>query len=538
MKKLFVYILSLNVIACSITPLPSSIHDDFGQTESDIKHAQKKMMTQQSEANYVTHVNGGYLGKHVIYQVTDEDLPPMFNNSFQLDKQFYGLRTIATTLTELTKIPTILDISGNDTMSNNTMNLDQCNDVRITQQDGTLVDLLNMIGARCDLAWSYKNGKLVLSDTETRTWNVRGIPGEIQVQNSINNNSGVQSQAGANGASTSGGAGGQATGTSQAAGQQSATQNTAFNLENSLWKNLEDAVSKQLSKVGKISISPSTSSLTVTDKPSVILRVDKFMEIQNSRMKRNVIIEVQLMSIDVHATDNYGINWNMVLTGNSTKFAINGQSVQTAATGINEFIPSPVFMPTSTTQAFTLGITSGSLSGSQFLVNALSTKTQGVLVTSTAVATMSNQPVPLQFIDQQAYLASVQTTQTAQVGSQTSLTPGQLTTGISLNILPVVEDDGKVSLQLSINISALKKMSQYTSQGASIQLPNTLQRNFMQKVVVKSGDAFVLTGFDSDNQAIINTGVGSPTNWFLGGGVSADKVRTRMVMIVTPLIIE
>ena len=80
-------------------------------------------------------------------------------------------------------------------------------------------------------------------------------------------------------------------------------------------------------------------------------------------------------------------------------------------------------------------------------------------------------------------------------------------------------------------------MSQYSTQGASIQLPNTLQRNFMQKVVIKSGDTFVVTGFDSDNQSIINTGVGSPTNWWLGGGVSADKTRTRMVMLVTPTVI-
>ena len=159
------------------------------------------------------------------------------------------------------------------------------------------------------------------------------------------------------------------------------------------------------------------------------------------------------------------------------------------------------------------------------------------MVTSTAVSTLSNQPVPLQFIDQQAYLASVTNVQTAQVGSTTSLTPGPLTTGFSLNMLPVVEGDGKVDLQISINISALKQMSQYSTGGSSIQLPNTLQRNFMQKVVVKSGDVFVVTGFDSDNQSIINTGVGGSTNWWLGGGVSADKSRTRMVMLVTPTIV-
>lgn len=533
---LVIMLYSAHLCGCSITSLPSGVKDSIGQTESAITSASSNISNAKSSVsdNFIRHSNTGYFGKQIIIQNEADFLPPIFSNQIQIDKQFFGLRSISSSITDLTRIPTVLDIANSDSSN------DSCSDVRITQQDGNLIDLLNVIGARCDIAWSYRDGKLVLADTETRTWPVKGIPGDIQVQNQINNNSGVQSQSGASGSSAGqGGSGGATTGQSQSQGQQSAIQTTAFNLENSLWTNLENALKNQISKTGKLSVSPATSSLTVTDKPSVILRINKFMQDQNDKIKRNVIIEIQIMSVDVRATDNYGVNWSTVLTGDNTVFSINGQAVQQSATGgSSAFVPSPVFVPTNTTQAFTLGVTSGSLSGSQFIINALSTKSQGSLVTSTAVATMSNQPVPLQFIDQQAYLASVSTTQTAQVGSQTSLTPGQLTTGISLNILPVIEADNKVNLQLSINISALKQMSQYSTQGASIQLPNTLQRNFMQKVVIKSGDTFVVTGFDSDNQSIINTGVGSTSNWWLGGGVSADKVRTRMVMLVTPRVIN
>ena len=533
---LLVILYTFHICGCSITNLPSGVKDSIGQTESAISTANTNISNAKPivNNNFIQHSNTGYFGKQVIIQNEAEFLPPIFSNQIQLDRQFFGLRSISSSITDLTRIPTVLDISNSDSGG------DSCSDIRITQQDGNLIDLLNIIAARCDIAWSYRDGKLILADTETKTWPVKGIPGDVQVQNQINNNSGVQSQSGASGSSAGQGAsGGGTTGQSQSQGQQSAVQTTAFNLENSLWTNLENALKNQISKTGKLSVSPATSSLTVTDKPSVILRINKFMKDQNDKIKRNVIIEIQIMSVDVRATDNYGVNWSTVLNGENTVFSINGQAVQQSVTGSGSaFVPSPVFVPTNTTQAFTLGVTSGSLSGSQFIINALSTKAQGSLVTSTAVATMSNQPVPLQFIDQQAYLASVSTTQTAQVGSQTSLTPGQLTTGISLNILPVVEADNKVNLQLSINISALKQMSQYSTQGASIQLPNTLQRNFMQKVVVKSGDTFVVTGFDSDNQSIINTGVGSPTNWWLGGGVSADKVRTRMVMLVTPRVIN
>ncbi len=537
-KKLTLSLCILSLVGCSITSLPGSVKDSIGQTESGISSATSQITNAKSvqKNNFINHSSVGYFGNQAITQNDTDFLPPVFSNDVQLDKQFYGVRSVASSLTDLTRIPTILDITN--PISNN-----DCQDVRITQQEGNLIDLLNLITARCDIGWTYREGKIILSDTETRTWSVKGIPGDIQVQSQIQNNSGVQSQSGTTGSATASSGTGSSgstssTGSSQTQNQQSATQNTAFNLQNSLWDNLEKAITAQKSSIGKVSISPSTSSLTVTDKPSVISRIDRFMKNQNDRLKQMVIIDVQVLSVDVTAQDNYGVNWQAVLTGSNSTFSINGQAVSQSATGTgSSFVPSPVFVPTNTTQAFTLGMTSGSLSGSQFIINALSTKSKSSLVTSTAVSTLSNQPVPLQFIDQQAYLASVSTTQTAQVGSQTSLTPGQLTTGFSLNLLPVVEGDGKVDLQISINISALKQMAQYSTNGSSIQLPNTLQRNFMQKVVVKSGDTFVVTGFDSDDQSIINTGVGGATNWWLGGGVSADKNRTRMVMLITPKIV-
>lgn len=534
--KVTVVILMLSeyLLSCSFTTLPGDVRKSVGQTESGIASGNAKLEAAKNiqHDNYVRHTSVGYFGNQTITQNDADFLPPIFSNNVQLDRQFFGVRSLAGGLTDLTGLSTILDIAGNDN--------DNCTDVRITQQSGNLIDLLNLVSSRCDLSWSYRDGKIVLSDTETKTWIVKNIPGDIQVQNQINNNTGVQSQSGSNGSSVGGGgSGGASTGQSQSQSQQNTTQNIAFNLQNSLWTNLQDGVKSMLSKAGKLSISPATSSLTVTDRPSVILRVDRYIKNQNDIMKRQVQIDVQVLNVDVNAEDNYGINWGLVLNGANANFSINGQAVSQAATGNGtSFVSSPVFVPTNTTQAFTIGTDSGSLNGSQLVINALSSITKTSLVTSTAVTTLSNQPVPVQFIDQQAYLASVTTTQTAQVGSQTALTPGQLTTGFSLNILPVIQGDGMVYMQLSLNISILKNISQFSTQGASVQLPNTLQRNLMQKAVIRNGDTFVVTSFDSDSQALSNTGVGGAYNWLLGGGVSANKKRTRMVILVTPRVVN
>jgi type IVB pilus formation R64 PilN family outer membrane protein len=536
LKLSTIYTLVNLTASCGITHLPGDVKNSIGQTESGIISATNKLSEAKSiqKNNFVDHSSTGYFGNQVIMDTNADFLPPVFNNQIQIDKQFYGMKSISNGLTELTKVPTILDLSGTQYNSG-----DNCSEVRITQQDGNLIDLLNSIAARCDLSWTYRDGKIILSDTETKTWPVKNIPGDIQVQNQINNNTGIQSQSGASGSSIGGGSGGGggSTGQSQAQSQQSTTQNIAFNLTNSLWTNLQDGVKNILSKSGKFNVSPSTSSITVTDKPSVIMRVDRYIKNQNDIMSRQVQVDIQILSVDVNATDNYGINWGLILKGTDANFSINGQAISSTG-GTTTFKPSPVFVPSATTQAFTVTANSGDLSGSNLVINALSTLSKTSLVTSTAVTTLSNQPVPVQFVDQQGYLASTTTTQTSQVGSQTALTPGQITTGISLNVLPVIQTDGTVFMQLSINISSLKQISQFTSQGASIQLPETLQRNLMQKAVIRSGDCFVVTGFDSDTQAITNTGVGSPYSWLLGGGVNANKRRTRMVILVTPRVVN
>lgn len=551
-KTIFVSLNLLSLVGCSITTLPKDVRNSIGQTDTGIQNATDKLSKARSikQDNFINHTSTGYFGDQVIMQNNTDFLPPIFSNQIQVDKQFYGINSVATTINELTGIPTMVD------KADDSGNSDECGDARITQQSGNLIDLLNSISARCDLAWSYHDGKIVLSDTETRTWSIKNIPGDIQVQNQINNNAGIQSQ-GSSGGSTGSGGGGATGATSQAQSNQSTTQNITFNLQNNIWNNISDSIKAILSKAGRMTISPSTSSVMVTDRPSVLLKIDNYIKNQNSIMKRQVQIDVQVLNVDVNAADNYGINWNAVLNWSGGNFTINGQPVagaggetgggsgtggggtggSTLSGGIN-----PIFIPTNTTQAFTFGSTAGAFNGSNLIINALSSIAKTSLVTSTAVTTLSNQPVPIQFVDQMAYLASVQTTMSGGGPSggfsQTALTPGQLTTGFSLNVLPVVQANGNVFLQLSINISVLKNMAQYTSNGSSIQLPDILQRNLMQKAVVRNGDTFIVTGFDSDTQALTNTGVGGAYNWLFGGGVSANKARTRMIILVTPRVVN
>lgn len=523
MKKLLCLTLASTflVVGCSTT---SDVEKSLSQTNDAISTANKKLDAAQSIANnnFNYDVDSIYISSTPVERKETEFLPAKFNSQIQIDAGYSSMRQIADNLQRMTGYPVLLSLENPPSY------------VRITQPSGTLVDLLNNLCAQTDTNWTFTNGKLVISDLQTETFFIKALPGDVQVQNQVNSNNGINSQSGGSATAGSGG-GGSSTGQSQSSSDQNTIQNVQFNMNNSIWTNISDTVKGMLSKRGNMTVAPSTSSITVIDKPTNVLQVEQFIKKQNEMLRQQVQIDVQVFTVETNAEDNYMINWNMILNGSAASFNMNGQAAAGTAAGTGMV---PVFSPTTTTQSFTVTANSGSLSGSQLVANALSTKTQSSLVTSAAATTLNNQPVPIQVIEQQGYVANVSTTQIAQAGSQQSVTTGQLSYGFTLNVLPTIEQNGLINLQLSLNLSSLKALKNFSTTGAMVQLPDMIQRNAMQKVTMRNGDTYVTTGFDSDFNTITNAGVGSPSFWLFGGGVSAQKNRQKMVILITPRLVK
>lgn len=146
--------------------------------------------------------------------------------------------------------------------------------------------------------------------------------------------------------------------------------------------------------------------------------------------------------------------------------------------------------------------------------------------------------MPVQVARQTSYLASVQTTNTAQVGSTTALTPGTVTTGFNMNLLPYVMPDNNLLLQYSINLSALQRLRSVTSGGSTIEIPEVDNRIFSQKVRLKSGETLVLSGFEQSIDNGNKQGVGNPNNILLGGGMGTDNRRDVIVVLITPVVMD
>lgn len=382
--------------------------------------------------------------------------------------------------------------------------------------NGTVTGFLDTVAARYGVSWSYSDGRISFFKTETRTFVLNGIPGDSTLQTRITNNGQT---------SVSGGTG------SGSSGTQSNNETSVSAQSLSIWKAMEDSIRSMLSAVGKVSVSPAIGTVTVTDIPMVVSRVEQLIKQQNISLSKQVLVNVEVLSVALNANDEYGINWGMVYQSLSKNFgwsfANAFQTNPSAGSLTLKILPTAGQATNSNIQAW---------QGSQAIISALSMQGDVSIVTSATALTLNNQPVPIQVGTQTAYLASSSTTNTPNVGSTTSLTPGVVSTGFSMTMLPHILENGQLMMQYAIDISDLVSISQITSGGSSIQTPIIDTRNFLQRVSMRSGETLVLAGFERIENNSATQGVGNANNVNAGGGVRGKRVRNMLVILVRPVI--
>ncbi|WP_323117803.1 PilN family type IVB pilus formation outer membrane protein [Burkholderia alba] len=396
--------------------------------------------------------------------------------------------------------------------------------VRILYGGGSLRGLLDAACARFGVFWKYEQGTIRFFHTDTRTFQVNAIPGDSSLNASVV--SGATSDSGSGGAQSGGGSSGATSSTPGITANN--TANTAVNSQLSVFNGLQSAIQSMLSRYGSSVASPATGSISVTDTPDVLERVAAFMAQQNRSLSRQVLLNVTVLSVTLSSGDTYGIDWTLVYKTLSAQFGIkNAFAAAATAATTPATLSASVLSPTSR------------FNGTSLMIRALSEQGQVRRKTSASVTTLNNQPVPVQVATQVGYLAAVSTTNTANVGSSTALTPGTVTTGFNMTLLPHVLDDGTVMLQFSTNISSLLRLKEVKSSDARdamrIQTPEIDTRNFLQRVSMKSGETLVISGYEGANDALNRQGVGTPDMIALGGGYDAQRAREVIVILITPV---
>lgn len=384
---------------------------------------------------------------------------------------------------------------------------------------GPLGGLLDNITARTGLSWHTDHGAVVFYLTETRTFQFAFLNTRVNSNASVS--SGSTSSMG-----TSGGSGG---GDNSVSGDSSSSQKTTTLQDRDAYEDIRKTMETILTpEKGRYWLSESTGVLTVTDTPQVLETVSHYVDEQNREMNRQVQLSVKVLSVSNTRNEQFGIDWGLVYKSlqqvGATLNNAGGDIAGATSAGVS-------ILDTATGSA-------ARFSGSSLLIKALSEQGDISVVTSQDSTVTNLTPVPIQMADQTVYVAGSATTTTTDVGATTTLTPGMITTGFNMTLLPLIRQAGDVQLQVNFNLSDPPTIRSFTSKDGNsyIEMPYTKLRSLSQKVNLRAGQSLVLTGFSQDNTSVRKSGTFTPGNFLFGGGRKGEHGRSTLVIIITPLL--
>jgi type IVB pilus formation R64 PilN family outer membrane protein len=336
---------------------------------------------------------------------------------------------------------------------------------------GTVKGLLDLLASRSGLSWDYSPaGEVTFSAVTARMFTIWAAPGKVAFSNKITNESSQE------GSASSGSSGGNYEDSTISTAQTNTTE-----LSFDIWKDVEAEVKNLLTANGKVSINQAAGTITVSDTAQALRQVAAYVEDLNARLSRQIALSIKVWSLEIEDSGEAGVDLGMFFENASVRVFAGASPLQFLNSG----------------GELSAAIVDGKLKNSTALLKALRSVGKATQVTSGGGVVMSNQPVPVQAIRREAYLASSSRSQ-SEYGDMTELIPGEVTTGFAMTVIPHIMEGRRVVLQYTVNLSSLDDLSEFSSGDSSIQLPKVSTRSFSQRMSLKIGQTLVLAGFEQE----------------------------------------
>lgn len=363
---------------------------------------------------------------------------------------------------------------------------------------GTLAGLLDRVAAQGQLQWAYEGGQIRFFRVVSRTFTVKALPGSLSRSGSLTMSAGLS------------------------------TMSTSLSSDLNFWAGLEKAAKEMVSPLGKLSVDPGLGHVVITDALRNVEAVQGLVESLNRQLGRQVSLTVEVLQITLNSANQAGIDWNYV--------------TRSARWGDLGFVAAPSVI--NTTGGVSLVRPAANGQDNALFIRALERFGRVSTSYSSVITTMNRQAVPLGSTSTQSYLRQVAPTALVSASGTTSygppaLTPGEITTGFTMSLLPVVLDSNRVMLQCAVSISSLKDLVTFTSGTGSaqqsVQQPNVASFATQQHMTVRSGDTIVLSGFESDSTQSKESDI---VRDVLPGSRANARDKTTLVVLITPRVLE
>lgn len=381
--------------------------------------------------------------------------------------------------------------------------------------EGPLSGLLDLIAGHYGLNWRYDGASINFSRFATRVFTIEALPGTMSIKDGMKEDSDNTS----NSSSTTG---------SSSSGTSSLMQSTEVNVEMKVWEELEATVRSMLGGTGTVVAAPSTGTLTVTTTPDLMRVVAKFLEEENARMSRQIAINVEVYTVVLESGSDFQVAFTTALDRlKDIGFNVTGAKGPTSSTVASAGQLSMAILNPR-------GI--GTISN---VFSALSSIGDTTRVAQFPMTTLNNRPVSRRIGRDRSYVRELSNSDsTTSSFSSSTITPGTIREGFSLQLTPRLLEDGRIMLQYSFSLIDIVTMRTFNTGAGSVELPETSSRIFVQQSLLKSGSTLILAGYDDEQTSQSSQGMGNPYNYFLGGGNTNTKSHTMMYIAITPQVLD
>jgi type IVB pilus formation R64 PilN family outer membrane protein len=524
----------LAIAGCAVTQ--KDVNDAYNKTSGAVTTAMDDKAQSQP---LVEDVATAFLGDRLVPLAYDANLPAVFREKTVTFPGRLGLKELASMVSSATGYPVHLSPDvfvpqsslipragnagaataagglgamqrGNESVE--PVYMQACTDCRVGQY---LKDVTEDLG----LDWSFDGSTITISRFVTRMYQIAALPGEVAIKSTM-----------AKGMDTS--TGNQSTGMTSGStdtGSFSAVTSTGREGKFDQMKLIEEELDKLKSPMGKVSINPQSRLVMIYDTREAADRMADVLTHENAVATRQVALRVRTIQVSLNDGAQAGVNANVIFNKMSNGLAQYAVSF-TSPTSLSSGGGSVGVSVLSANAPF---------SGTNAVVNLLNQYGKTVQDNTITKMTLDGLPVSVATFQSDDYLRST----TASVGSLTAtsggvpgLTPGTVTTGNFINMLPSVNDHNRITLAYWADNSRLNGPFTTVSIGSgqtqqSIQLAHTIGSKDDQIISMADGQTVVLYGeIDDGANNTTNTGIGGVTGTW-------GATKTFQVIMVTATVV-
>lgn len=399
----------------------------------------------------------------------------------------------------------------------------------------TLNEVLDLILLHNNLNYTFENNTLTISYLTTKVFNIDYILSQRKGVGSTDVTlSSASSSTGSSGSTSSSSGSSGSSGTSRTSGASPSTANSGIKIDSSdevvFWSELDKELGNILNRpedkymAKEPIINKNAGLITVTATQAQIDRLDKYLSKLQEKVKLQVLIDVQLLTVTMNKSKTTGIDWAQLY------------KLQNVNVGLNY-----------TTNNLQTGSGAVTVTGAGIKLDQVIKflKTQGDVssISNPKVLTLNNQPALVTAGTEYFYTIKQSTNTT---GTSTTTTQNDVVSsvfaGVLLDITPEISDNDTITLKINPSLSETTiDMSATTSAGRTTP-PDLNRRQLSSVVTVKDGNKIVLGGLIRTS----NTKSGNkipllgdiPGLSYLFGREENSKQIEELVMIIEPHIIK